>query len=824
MRAGAWRALLAALGGHWRRHPVALVTLIVGLAAATALWSGVQALNAEARRSYDRAAAVAGGNRLPAVVSIDGQPFPRSEWLVLRRSGWKVSPILEGDLALGKASLRVVGIEPVSLPAIAGESAGLGPDGVAGTGNAGEGGGLAGLRDFILPPGRGLVAPDTLPLLSAIPGLPPLRASDRLPPDTMIVDIGVAERLLGREGLVSRGLLQPADAARPLPAPLADRLKIVQPDEPSDIARLSASLHLNLTAFGGLSFVVGLFIVRSAIGLTFEQRKPMLRTLRACGISARTLGLALVLELGGLALLAGAIGMVGGYLVAGALLPDVAASLGGLYGARIPNSLSLGPGWWAAGLGISLAGALLAGGRILWRAATLPLLATAQPEAWVSAARRSHRRGLVAACLLLVVMAAALAFGSTFAAGFVALGALLLGAALALPALLEGLTRIGARRARGPVTQWLWADARQGLGGLALALTALFLALAVNFGVGTMVSSFRATFLVFLDQRLAAEVYVRAPDRAGAAEIDRWLAARPEVTAILPQVRASTRVGDWPVGIVGFTDHPTYRENWPLIASVPDPWDAVARGEGALVSEQLARRFGLWPGTTLTLPTPNGSWSLRVAAVYADYGNVRGEVMLPADGVRTHWPDADGTRRAVRVPPDQAARLVADLRTTFGLDDASVLDQRAVKDLSRRIFEETFAVTVALNALTMVVAGIALVTSLLALSESRRHALAPLWVMGVPRRSLIVLEDGPHPRACGPDGGACTAARGRARVAADGGCQRARLRLASSGPALAGPGHEPSLACAGDGMRGQPLADDPSCPQYAAGLGAGDDE
>jgi len=54
--------ILAALLGHWRRHPVALLTLVTGLAVATALWSGVQALNAEARASYARAASVVGGD------------------------------------------------------------------------------------------------------------------------------------------------------------------------------------------------------------------------------------------------------------------------------------------------------------------------------------------------------------------------------------------------------------------------------------------------------------------------------------------------------------------------------------------------------------------------------------------------------------------------------------------------------------------------------------------------------------------------------------------------------------------------------------------
>ena len=36
---------LATLLSHWRRHPMQLATLLIGLISATALWSGVQALN-----------------------------------------------------------------------------------------------------------------------------------------------------------------------------------------------------------------------------------------------------------------------------------------------------------------------------------------------------------------------------------------------------------------------------------------------------------------------------------------------------------------------------------------------------------------------------------------------------------------------------------------------------------------------------------------------------------------------------------------------------------------------------------------------------------
>ncbi|MEK1850663.1 MAG: ABC transporter permease, partial [Phyllobacterium sp.] len=109
-------ASMSALLSHWRRRPMQLAMLLMGLSLATALWSGVQAINAEARASYDRAASMLGQDRLEQLVSADGETIPQQVFVDLTRAGWMVSPVLEGQLRLGAARLHVLGIDPVSLP------------------------------------------------------------------------------------------------------------------------------------------------------------------------------------------------------------------------------------------------------------------------------------------------------------------------------------------------------------------------------------------------------------------------------------------------------------------------------------------------------------------------------------------------------------------------------------------------------------------------------------------------------------------------------------------------------------------------------------
>src|SRR6185312_2158130 len=379
MKRALW--ILAVLLSHWRRHRMQLATLLIGLISATALWSGVQALNQQAREAYDRAAAVFGGVRTPTLVARDGATFPQALFVKLRRAGWAVSPVLEGRVQIGGHSYRLLGIDPVTLPAEVGTAPTIGRED---------------LVAFITPPGQTLIAPDTLSELGlqqgATPGLsggaklPPLHVAPQLVGDVLVVDIGIAQKLLNKPEQLSRLLIgKPKGPALPLEKVAGNQLREVAPNADTELERLTDSFHLNLTAFGLLSFVVGLFIVNSAIGLAFEQRLPMLRTLRACGASSLMLNSVLVIELVSLALIAGLIGLICGYFIAAALLPDVAASLRGLYGAQIPGELSLRPEWWLAGLGISVAGALIAAATSLVKAIRLPLLATAQPRAWQEA-------------------------------------------------------------------------------------------------------------------------------------------------------------------------------------------------------------------------------------------------------------------------------------------------------------------------------------------------------------------------------------------------------------------------------------------------------
>ncbi|MGF0238794.1 FtsX-like permease family protein [Rhodococcus sp. IEGM1300] len=733
----AMRALLS----HWRRHPVQFFSVLTGLWLATSLLTGVQALNSQARESYARASQLIGGEPQASLGAPGGGTFSQQLFVDLRRAGWPVSPVLQGRVVLkghDDQRLQLMGIEPVSLP--------------PGSAVAGQALAIERIVEFFSPPGSTWISPQTLQALGLHEGdtpttangqtVPPLHVQTDMAPGVLLVDIGFAQQVLELPGQVSR-LLLPKDFSAPVPDAFKAQLQFKSSGEENNLSRLTESFHLNLDALGFLSFVVGLFIVHAAIGLALEQRRGLLRTLRACGISARMLIACLAVELGGLALIGGLAGVASGYLLAGVLLPDVAASLRGLYGAEVPGQLSLSPGWWLSGVGLSVLGALLAGANSLLRAARLPLLALADPQAWHQAHARWLRRQGWVATIALAIALLALTWGDSLASGFVLMAALLIGAALALPVLLNALLNLLLQRRRSVLGQWFLADCRQQLPALSLALMALLLALAANIGAGSMTAGFRQTFSDWLEQRLTAELYLNPQNPTQARALYTWLKQQPSVAAVLPNWQVSVELQGWPADVFGVIDHPTYRQHWPLLEAVGgNPWDRLAKDNTLMLSEQLARRLKVHLGDHLTIPVANGVWSPRIVGIYADYGNPRGHVLVNANHLLRIWPQLTPNRFNLRIEPASIPAFLTALQSRFALDDSRIVDQARLKGWSTQVFERTFAATAALNSLTLGVAGVALFISLLTQSQSRLGQLAPLWALGVTRRQLMLLNLG----------------------------------------------------------------------------------
>lgn len=696
---------LKALLSHWWRNPVQLFAYLAGLALATALWSGVQAINSEARASYDAAAKTLGEGQYDLLIPKQGSRIPQDIYVLLRKSGWLVSPVIEARID----DVRLLGIDVVTSAT-----------------------GLPNLAN-----GQSAITYDTLfaneETALKVSMLANVTVDKSIAPGIAIGDIGLVQRILKRDDLTRLILLPNQPIKQPSLGMVAPNLRIQSAHAVANVTELTGSFHLNLTAFGLLSFVVGLFIVNSTIGLAFEQRRGMIRTIRSLGVPMRTLIALITFEMMTLAVIGAGLGIILGYFIAAFLLPDVAATLRGLYGAQISGTLELRASWWVSGMVLALIGTAVALSSRIWQIVQMPLLASAKPRAWVVATASRFRWQLIIAITLLFSTVPLAMTLEGLLAGFILLGCLLIGAALALPPLLGGLLTLVQKYTVAPVWEWFWADTRQQLPGLSLALIALLLAVSANIGVSTMVSSFRQTFIAFLDQRLAPELFVEVDTAEQSAALEMFLMNRQ--IEVLPLLSTQVVIADLPVDLYGIRVGQTYRNNWNFLDNTLNAWDVIERGKAVVVNEQFARRADLWVGSLVQV---SRDLILPIAGVVGDYGNPKGQIIITERIFKDLYPNLYASNFGVRTK--DAAQLRSQIVNTLGIKNNAIINQVGIKALSLEVFERTFVVTSALNVLTLGVAGFAILMSLLTLADLRVPQLAPVWALGLTRRRLAWLE------------------------------------------------------------------------------------
>jgi len=173
----------------------------------------------------------------------------------------------------------------------------------------------------------------------------------------------------------------------------------------------------------------------------------------------------------------------------------------------------------------------------------------------------------------------------------------------------------------------------------------------------------------------------------------------------------------------------------------------TVREHGAVVNEPFANRFGVGLGDEVRLEAGGREIVRRVTGVFYDYSRQHGMVVIDLDDYLSQFPD-DGPQEiglflpAGSDPADARDRLLAALGGRFLVE--AFLNRELRREVVA-VFDRTFAITVALQAVAAVVAVIAVLTVLFALVNERRRDLAVLRAVGASRgqvAALVVTEAG----------------------------------------------------------------------------------
>jgi putative ABC transport system permease protein len=526
------------------------------------------------------------------------------------------------------------------------------------------------------------------------------------------------------------------------------------------VRQMTAAFRLNLTALSLLALVVGMFLIYNTVTFSVVQRRPLFGVLRCLGTTPGQLFTLIMGESLILSLLGSGIGLGLGVILARSIVGLITQTINDFYFVVSVQQVAIPPLSLLKGLIIGVASALLA--------ALVPALEAMRtsPQTILQRSSLENKVQQLLPWLLLswivttLVGIALLRLQAGLVVAFAGLFSILLGSALLTPPLTTVLMQIVQ-----PVTQRLGVlgrlaprDIVRSLSRTSVAIAALMVAVSVIVGVSIMVGSFRVTVVQWLDQTLQADIYVSPPsttanrvlgqlDPAVIAEIKRWPGLEDVVTyndteatvtaftyddqtlAVQQPIKLISAEGD-----VSHGQRPYAWQQQPV-----DPWPALDRGEGVIISEALILKANLTkPPTAITLDSPQGSQTFPVIAVFYDYSSDQGTVILDNDPFIEIWGDEGvasiGLFTSAHV---EVEGVVENLRDRFqGRTDVVVQSTRSLREGSLEIFDRTFAITQALRLLAVIVAFIGVLSALMSLQLERTREIGILRAMGMTPRQL----------------------------------------------------------------------------------------
>jgi putative ABC transport system permease protein len=295
------------------------------------------------------------------------------------------------------------------------------------------------------------------------------------------------------------------------------------------------------------------------------------------------------------------------------------------------------------------------------------------------------------------------------------------------------------------LARWMVNDGWSQLPAFRSAMMALLLALTANLGVGSLVDSFRSAFVGWLEVRQSADLYLRAPQVSHQrllelAESGDWLAASHH------RIGVTTRWRDRPALIRGIDPAAPDSRQLPLSIwrgdSAADALRSWREQDGkVLINEQVHFLAGVEIGDRVTLNSDLGARQYEVVGVFYDYGNPYFQFYLPDRVLAAHWHHFYSRGIALWLNPDNANAMQQALTSlqTLGAQPGDWISQAEIRKLSVGIFDRTFAITAAMNLLTMLVAAIALLASLLAILQERLPQFAQWRALGLRQSEQLLL-------------------------------------------------------------------------------------
>ncbi len=591
-----------------------------------------------------------------------------------------------------------------------------------------------------------------------------IRKDEAFDPHFAAMDIGWAQELLGRRGVLSAIQLKLADPGQR--GATVARLRQILPKDvrvsaparrTEEVEKILGGFQLNMTMMSLVAMFVGMFLIYNTVTASVVRRQHEIGILRSLGVTRGEIRSLFLAEATVLGAIGSILGLLGGVVLAQLLVRAVSATISSLYVLVSVRDLSLRPSAfvlaWLIGVGSVVASAFFPAHAAAKQQPVEALHGGTRLERSVNPSIGWLWGGLlclVAAALFSVV---SLSIGPpwlSFAGAFFVLA----GFSFLVPRVMFHFSR-GAgklfRRSKKPrvESQLAAANLTRGLLRNSVTVAALAVAVAMTVGVTVMVFSFRKTVERWINDTLLADLFITtAGNEAGGnaffpADALDFLAKHPAVDTADTFREAELPMGDAEVVVAVIRG---VRREFQFLAG--NRAELIPRFHAepcVFVSESFARRHHVGRGDILELTTPDGPRPFPIAAVFYDYTRDQGIVYMSTENFIRFWHDDRVHSVALYLKPGRRGEEVRkELWDRFGHNrHFTIFSNQSLRRRIFEIFDQTFAITYVLLAISVFVAITGIFLSLTILITERQRELAILRAIGASAgqiRKLLLSE------------------------------------------------------------------------------------
>lgn len=760
--------ILRLSGRHMNRRFLQSVLFVLGVALGVAVIIAIDVANGSAKRAFSLSAESVSGRATHQIVGGPGG-LPSSLYTTLRVDlGIRDSAPVVEDYVLGaevnNQPLRLLGVDPLAEPPFRDYL-------LTDTSDTLDFGTLV---TFIAQPDTVLISQsladrfavgvgDTITLRVRARRIPVQvvgllqtdnQMSEQALDDLILADIATVQEILDRPGVIDRIdlILPEEDTTRlqeTISAMLPEGTRIVAADEDSNaLAQMIDAFELNLQALSLLALVVGTFLIYNTVTFSVVQRRPVIGILRALGTTRQQIFWIILSE----AIVLGVIGTISGLglgvIFGRGAVGLVSQTISDLYFTVNVQNISIAPWVLAKGAVVGIGASMVT--------AIMPAFAATHTPPIGTMRRSDQERSIVQAIPWMVLAAVGLNLvglvllqipTKNIEIGFAALFVIMIGGAfLTFPVL------IIAMRLATPVAQFIFGIVGRmatravirTLSRTSVAVAALTMSVSVIVGISVMIASFRNTVDDWLNNTLSSDIFITLPTLTSTqaqGDLD------PEILDIVQDVAGIIEVSAARDAQVAAPDYP----DLPLVnlqaviseiaTSRQFAWNdapggdyEAAMADGAvIVTESFAFRRGIdQENNTITVLTDRGEHTFTVVGVYYDYTTDQGRVRMDMETYQEFYDDTFYSSAVAYNDPDaNLDDVIERIRVALADYDVQVQSNKELREGVFEIFDNTFAITIALRMLATLVAFVGILSALLALQLENTRQYGVMRAVGL---------------------------------------------------------------------------------------------